>query len=450
MLEEVGMKRIKLIPKKAYLGIIVLFVQSLSIHSDTISLKNGKILNNVKSIIEKSSVKVKYENGKIENIPKSDIKSLKVLSVKWKPDAPANPGDQGPSVEELAKEADEEAERVAEASVKGSEFTPRPEEDEINPWGNFGLGLIPGYSGLYRTEDTKTAISFSVLESIAFLYAYDLYSVKPVKFGYGGLESGAAVAIGSSISPNQGSAGSFLTFFGIYNAETYIGFEGGLSGRTVVSPALPESSLRALSTRRNTAYGVLGFLLLTDGIISYFSADAWNEGTFGGESSPDFVRPTTPWSRTLRSMFLPGWGQVYGGDKWKGYSWMVGGIGLLGNIGAKEASVIAARTAYQKNPSIGGVFLTSLPNNLNLVVANSISEPAYQKLQTAVQQRNLAWSLYGVFWALNLVDAYFFSGKESTEQQVTILPKFDYQPVAQIGNAITWEQYLELQCNIQF
>jgi hypothetical protein len=48
------------------------------------------------------------------------------------------------------------------------------------------------------------------------------------------------------------------------------------------------------------------------------------------------------------------------------------------------------------------------------------------------------------------VDAYFFSGKESTEQQVTILPKFDYQPVAQIGNAITWEQYLELQCNIQF
>lgn len=126
MLEEVGMKRIKLIPKNAYLGIIVLFVQSLSIHSDTISLKNGKILNNVKSIIEKSSVKVKYENGKIENIPKSDIKSLKVLS------------------------------------VKGSEFTPRPEEDEINPWGNFGLGLIPGYSGLYRTEDTKTAISFSV------------------------------------------------------------------------------------------------------------------------------------------------------------------------------------------------------------------------------------------------------------------------------------------------
>ncbi|MCG9876051.1 MAG: DUF5683 domain-containing protein [Leptospiraceae bacterium] len=443
------MKRIKLIPNKAFVGIILLLVISVSIHSDTISLKNGKVINNVKSTIEKSSVKVKYESGKIENILKSDIKSLRVLAVQWKPVAPTKPGTQGPSVEELSKEAEEEAERVAEASAKGSEFTPRPEEDEINPWGNFGLGLIPGYSGLYRTEETKTAITFTVLETIALLYAYDLYSAKKVNFGYSGLESGGAVVAGSLIPSNQGATGTVVTAFGIYNAETYVGFEGGLSGRNLVSPAQPSSSEKSLATQRNTAYGILGFLLLTDGIMSYFSADSWNEGTFAGESSPDFVRPTTAWSRTLRSTFLPGWGQIYGGDKWKGYSWMVGGIALLGNVGVKEAAVTGARTAYQKNPSIGGLLATATPNT-NVFLAYSFSEPAYAKLRSAVQQRNLAWSLYGAFWAINLVDAYFFSGKEASEQKVTILPKFDYQPVAQVGNAITWEQYLEIQCKILF
>ena len=124
-----------------------------TIYADRVLLKNGKTIENVKSNIEKTSVRLKYENGKTENLSKSEIKSLKVIAVQWKQAVPVI-GTTGPTAEELAKEAEEEKARVAVAAERGDEFTPRAEEDMISPWGNFGRGLIPGYSGHYKTENT--------------------------------------------------------------------------------------------------------------------------------------------------------------------------------------------------------------------------------------------------------------------------------------------------------
>jgi hypothetical protein len=444
----------KLFHKKNILNItICLFVFHYfhPIFSDDITLKSGKTISNVKTKIKTDSIEIRSEDGKVVNYSKKEVKSLKVRAVVWKP-----PKIQK-SQEEILIEQESEKERVAEASVKGDEFIPRDPDDEINPWGNFALGLIPGYSGMYRTEETWTAATFSVLETFALVYAYDVWQAKPTSYGYDKLETGGLIFASTLAPPN--SSGNLISAIGIYTEISSVGYQGALSGYNIVTPGPPVTSQKKYGTQKNSSAGILGAILLIDGVMSYFAADSWNEGTYGGDKSEDFVRPTTPWSRTMRSAFLPGWGQVYGGDKLKGYSWMVGGIALLGNIGRTEAAVSSARKEYQSGDGIFvgpvfGTFTAGGPSssqqdrvNANILGSYLVAQPAYEKLELTVKDRNNAWSIYGVYWLVNLVDAYFFSGKslENKEGKLTFLPGFQYQPVAWEGNQLRWESLMEFQ-----
>ncbi|MCZ8154680.1 MAG: DUF5683 domain-containing protein [Leptospira sp.] len=434
---------------------------STSIFADRILLKNGKTIENVKSTIEKTSVKVKFENGKAESISKSEIKSIKVLAVQWKPVAPATPGTAGPTAEQLALEAEEEKARVAIASERGDEFTPRAEEELVSPWGNFALGLIPGYSGLYRTQSTGRAIAFSVFETIALANFVDVMSAKKTAHQ---IDATDFVLVSLLNSGNTSSASStaiaapILLFANITNAY---GYEGGVSGRTIAEQAGNNKAKAVLANQQATAAGILGFLLITDAISSYFSAESWNEGTYGGEKSdPNFVRPTKPSSRLLRSAFLPGWGQVYSGDTIKGYTWMASGLGLLGYVVSTEQGVQGAYTKYKRDGNFGSVALpifsgtlgfttstTSATDNLltRVVLVETYQSESRTGFEAAVDKRNQAWSLYGVFWALNMLDAYFFSGKNfNQEGAIRILPDYSIQPVAIAGNQIQNEQKLNV------
>jgi hypothetical protein len=436
----------------------LLVFSAQSVSADDITLKSGKTISNVKTKIKPDSIEIRSEDGKVVNYSKKEVKSLKVRAVVWKPPKVKK------TEEEVLAEQQDEKDRVAEASIKGDEFIPRDPDDEINPWGNFALGLIPGYSGMYRTEETWTAATFSVLETFALFYAYDVWQAKQISIGYADLTTGGFIFASTLAPPN--TSGNSISAIGIYFETSSIGYKGAISGYQYVSPGPPVTSQKKYGTQRNSSAGILGAILFIDGVMSYFAADSWNEGTFGGEKSEDFIRPTTPWSRTMRSAFLPGWGQVYGGDKLKGYSWMVGGIALLGNVGRAEAAVSAAKKDYQNSGAIffGPVFSTLLLGSNRTTTSSNdrvgasvlgsylVAEPAYEKLGSAVKDRNNAWSLYGVYWLINLVDAYFFSGQnlENKEGKITFLPRFQYQPVAWEGNQMRWESLMEFQVIYNF
>ncbi len=130
---------------------IIYITVSFSISADDMIKKTGELVSNIKATVLRGGVSVEYEDGKILQFTKKVIKSIKFKPVLWKPKVV----EKGKSPEELAaeklKEEEAEKSRLAEATKNGDEWKARPEEEQINPWGNFALGLIPGYSGLYRT-----------------------------------------------------------------------------------------------------------------------------------------------------------------------------------------------------------------------------------------------------------------------------------------------------------
>jgi hypothetical protein len=465
-----------------FLCLLSLFLSSPS-YADGVFLKNGREIPNVKTTIDKTSVRIKYESGKTEILSKSEIKSLKISIVNWKPSKPTPPKVEDTSTDQQTKadeskskedtlvpnpiETDEEEQermRVAEASEKGEEFIPRADEDIINPWGNFARGLIPGYSGLYKTEDTKTAITFSTLEIAALLYALDLQTATKQRTGYDSLYPGGFLVFGAQAANNPGSSiypvESFLLYSVVVESRFY-GYQGGLTGNDYVSPNTFQAANRDLMEQRSAALAGLGLLLGADAISSYFAADSWNEGSFGGSTSKDFVKSTKPSSRLFRSTFLPGWGQVYGGDKGKGYSWMVGGILLFANAIRSETHVLEARDNYQRNKDSQSLnfVVPFLPDNgalssgeklqRNLLFSYLASEPKFDALESAVRQRNQAWSMYGAFLLMNCIDSYFFSGINGSGS-LSILPRFEYQPVLGVGTQAKWESLLSIDVSYRY
>ncbi len=455
-------------------------------YSDSVLLKNGKEIQNVKTTIDKTSVRIKYESGKLDVLNKSEIKSLKILVVNWKTPKPIlkedglrtdNSQTKNDSISETNTDSDADTNkdgdssedelekiRVAEASEKGDEFIPRPEEEIISPWGNFARGLIPGYSGLYRTQDTKTAITFSTLEIAVLMYALDLHTATKQRVGYGSSYPGGFFLYGVDANNNpanaQYPAQAFFLFSYVTESRFY-GYEGGLTGKDYVSPNIYQAARRDLTEQRSASLIGLAFLLGADAISSYFAADSWNEGTFSGSTSQEYVKSTKPSSRLIRSAFLPGWGQVYGGDKAKGYGWMVGGILLFSNAIRSETQVIEARGNYQRNDvsqnlnfvlpffSDNGTLSSGEKLQRNLFLSYLASEPKFDALETAVKERNQAWSMYGAFLLLNGIDSYFFSGA-SGSGSLSILPRFEYMSVLGVGSQSKWESVLSIDMSYRY
>ena len=450
------------------LGYFAMVLCASQVFGDTVKLKNGKTLENVKSKVEKDSILVKYENGKSETVPKSGVLSIKVSAVDWKKKevAPLPPNLDEKAQEEARKlaeqeaqkEAEEERLRVAEASKFGSDWTPRPEEEQINPWGNFALGFVPGYSGLYRTKNNWGGGVFTFLESVALLGVIDAYSAKRLPGTPFSGDYAPFGLIGLSASTQPGFTGVFGNLV-LINGFSQYGYEGGLTGQSIaeVGPGATAESL--LKKDQTSRAGVLGLLLLVDGIASYFSASAWNEGTYEGEKDPNYVRPTRPGARTIRSAFFPGWGQVYGGNNIKGYTWMVGAVGLLANAASKETAVTEATRDLKKSGFstitpvfVSGGLLPSIGSNQGESAglwAFLLTTPTYQALESAVQERNQAWSIFGGFWFLNLVDAYFFSGKKEGAP-VSFTPQFQLQPVGIIGGRAQLESFTSLTVEYKY
>ncbi len=72
-------------------------------------------------------------------------------------------------------------------------------------WENFSIMIIAIINSLYVIENKVDTITYFVLESIAFLFVYEIYSGKQIKSGFSTPESSDLVLVGSTLTVVRGS-----------------------------------------------------------------------------------------------------------------------------------------------------------------------------------------------------------------------------------------------------
>ncbi|MEM7179691.1 MAG: hypothetical protein AAF518_02180 [Spirochaetota bacterium] len=365
------MKPIHFFAKARTIAVLLLYASvGNGLFADSVFYKTGKKDENVKTRIKIKKVKVKSQDGNTKAVLKNKIKKIKFARTIWKKPVVAQPTLNSippPALPSATEQKKAEEKRLEEETQDGNEWVTKPEAEKIDPTTNAALALIPGYSGLFRTENYLGGglLSFAEL---------------------------AAIGLAADASRAQST-----------NSEV----EGATTNE--ISVYVP-------------AVAVFG-LLSIDSYLSYRSAELWNQGTFVGKKYP--VKHTSRWSRFWRSAIAPGWGQHYAGEKGKGAFIM--GTALLavtalgytdieienGNANVNNAEFVrdvlilaSASPDAQNSDQFGTFFLLS---SLSVDTAESSRSQAQS-------QFNSILAGYGALYVYNLVDALFFSGTNIGEE----------------------------------
>ncbi len=420
--------------------------------ADTVYLKNGRTISNVQVEIRSGGVRVRHPDGRLETLPARQLARVQMGPVRAgtvrraRPaPAPRRPTPQTPVTNQnnsaTAPTADvdqEERDRVARASTKGDTWRPRPDAERVHPFGNLALGLLPVYSGLYRTGSTGGAIAFSVLEAALLVNALDFATATRdahVWNRYDTLAGGLALydltQDGVLIPAISGPALLYLNG-GLSNQITDM--RGGITRRRLMraqAADLPPFSKqeREFSRLKRQAYGMLALALLADGFASYLSASEFNLGSWSG---PHSQRPTTPAGRALRSLVLPGWGQFYSDQALKA-SIIAGTAGaLVIASGLQSYKVRRARQAYESsigdNLIFGGIAkLSGYSDETGYLITRAISDPLRENAARQERDYRNILGLTAAFWIYNVVDALLGPGAARAETPVSfsIAPVFE-------------------------
>lgn len=97
----------------------------------------------------------------------------------------------------------------------------------------------------------------------------------------------------------------------------------------------------------------------------------------------------------VRSILIPGWGQLFQGKKTKGYIIL---FGAIVSAGVAYYYYYQADKAYDKYKTIG-----------------LVSDSSYQDYVNNSNNSQYALLSLGVFWLYGIVDTYFFSSKNNQE-----------------------------------
>ncbi|HMV77365.1 MAG TPA: DUF5683 domain-containing protein [Leptospiraceae bacterium] len=422
------------------------------LYADTVTRKSGAVLSNVKAFIKKGFIQVEFEDLSKTDFSKKDIKSVKFSPVVWKPKIPAK--DEKTSAPVPAELETSEQERIREATVNGDEWQERPESEQISPFKNALLGLIPGYSGLYRTDNKLGGAVFTFLEITALLNYANIAGAKRQDIRYTQFLQDRQFGIFNLglYNDNAGRGGTADTLINSFNSYYIQGFLllkyrsnyiGAVDGKEILSAATGAE----LKNQRTTAAVILGAVLAADAVASYLAASSWNEGIFQGAKT---ARPTTRLSRFIRSALFPGWGQMYGGNDLKGLGYFAMGGMLLANVIQKEVAAVQAMNDFNSynflNRSINFLAVNQISRDsiTSLFAADYLSGNTYQAAENAVRERNKAWTYYGAFWAWNLIDAVFLSGVNKTSTDLKVTPNVTYRNGFNSSGRYSLETYVTL------
>lgn len=428
--------------------------------ADTVLLKNGRTISNVRVKIRSGGVFVRYPDGKSESFPIRQLNRVQMGAVLPAAKRPRpTPGPQAPATQQEAESPSKaidqaERDRVAEASVNGDTWQPLEESQTVQPWGNFAAGLIPVYSGLYRTGSTQGGIAFSILEAALLVNALDFATAtrdNHVWNRYDTLASGIFLydftQDGVLIPGISGPALLYLNG-GLSNQVTDI--RGGVTGRRVMraqAADFPPFSKQDKEFRRlkRQAYSMLALALVADGFVSYLSATDFNLGQWSG---PRSKRPTTPTGRALRSLILPGWGQYYSDQTLKGTIFAGTGAALVIASGLQSYKFRRAKQAHQSsvgdNLVFGGVLkLTGYNDETGYLITRAIGDPLRANVDREQANYQKILGLTAAFWIYNVVDALLGPGSSAA----TDAAHFSIAPV--IETAATETKSTQISAGLQ-
>ncbi len=180
-------------------------------------------------------------------------------------------------------------------------------------------------------------------------------------------------------------------------------------------------------------------------------AEEWARLERGGSGRrPAGAAPVeTPASRLrgafIRSMVLPGWGQLYQGRDLAGYAYLAAFAGLAGGSLALDEQYYQARQEYEKNAN---VFLLTSPAFLAGIGVPIVDVTTFYpsgiyfsqqtsqtraSMETAARRANFARSALAAFYVWNLVDVVLFAPSENQSFNMSVSRgdsldlRFDYR-----------------------
>ncbi|HNF24325.1 MAG TPA: DUF5683 domain-containing protein [Leptospiraceae bacterium] len=336
--------------------IIILYFLLHAIYADTVIFRTGRENSSVKAAVGQDFIRVNEEDGKQKVYDKKDVLKVKFEAVHWKKESDSE------------KNEFPEEKRLSIEAKKGNKWVQLSEEEKISPAGNAALSLIPSFSGLYRTENYFGGALFTFME---------LGLLKTV--------------LGSSVIRRT----DWLT-------RQYI-----------------QNDFRSYSN-------MLGAVLLADFAFTYFRTENWNvEGKFQGEKAPDYYPPTAPLSRLWRSALIPGWGQIYAGNTFKG-GFMMTVFFISGFISQiADPSVIKSYKKEMKESDIeyaAFAYPYSDRYSIQQIADADITRiwltdrfGAKSQIDFYRFDQNRFSTVLGAVWVISMIDAYFFSGRNSAE-----------------------------------
>ncbi len=339
-------------------------------YADTVVFRTGAEISSVKVSVGKDFLRLIQENGKQKTYDKRDVLKVKFEAVHW--------------AEESNSEREEE--RLSVETKKGNEWVSLSEEEKISPAGNAASSLIPGFSGLYRTENYFGGALFTVME----------------------------LGLLNAVISNSASRRTDL-----------------LTGQYI------QNDLRSASN-------MLGAVLLADSLFTYFRTENWNEeGKFQGEKAPEYFLETTPFSRLWRSALLPGWGQMYADNSLKG-GFMMTIFFISGFVSQiADPSMIKSYEKRQKESdaqyaAVGYPFFERLNPGSDITKIWLIDRfDAKAQIDFYKSDRNRFSAALAAVWIISMVDAYFFSGRNpgeiSEKKPVSFRPEIHTDKVNEFG-----------------
>jgi len=109
----------------------------------------------------------------------------------------------------------------------------------------------------------------------------------------------------------------------------------------------------------------------------------------------------------LRSMILPGWGQIHRGDRLRGYKYISVQAGLLAGSLLSVRSYTRARDAYTGFGAADALAIYNRQNDIDDVKAEL--NGLYDRYQSKSRQTNVFIGLLVTVWAVNIIDAMILS-----------------------------------------
>ena len=367
--------------KKQVSLIFILLTVSTHIFSDTVTLRNGKVLENVRTKLSKDSVTVTSADGKLITLAKTEVKSVRLRSVTM----------AAQNSTQAKAEAEKEKIRIADTLAETADW-------EIDPSLKPRVAVIQFKAGSGVSSAEAEIVTELVTVSFVKTKLFIIVDKKTMDDAAKNLSCNSQDC--SDMLMKKIKASKVIT-----GSITKTGKRYFISG-TINDPERDSVDFAENAVAESDAAFPQASELLAKkaagGIADYADIGV---GAKGGDSK---------YEAAVKSLVLPGWGQYSYGTK-SGSAWHRGkgiAFGSLFVLGALNFVYRNQQLAENKKDykSVHGTFLIMPAVTGAELLYYAKDRQAFSEYKNSAQNLNQAVSIMGAVWILSLADS-FFIGK---------------------------------------